>query len=560
MLRRLLAAATVLLCFIHLVAYRASGWMARTLLVHRTLDRELQPEARWIALLHAILLRSGCVSLLVLGAVVVLLGIPRTRDEILGFFTAKAGPLDVAMFRVVFFAAFLLVFDGEQTAFFAGLPQVLVQGLSDPLQLWRFIVPSPTLTTILIPVFRGCCLLACVGLFTRPAALGVCVLGFYLLGLPQVYGKVDHDHHLLWFSLILALSPAGDALSVDALLSSPTKRPPSEERVAYALPLRIIWLLFGVMYFWPGFWKLVQHGPAWVLPANFRAHLYIKWFEDQTFTPLFRIDHHPWLCLLGASFAIVFELSFVFLILFRRTRPLAVVLGLVFHNATFLFMNISFLSLQLCYAAFIDWSRLRDWLAPRVFEPGSTLQRGGAALLERTRAALHKAAGPRLIAWASADLDEASVVRRLAIAGAVLVSVNLGYGAMHQTDAWPFACYPTFSTVIKPQYRSLFVTILDPASGTRSARMSSLLDAFRSERYAGVVLGILSERDELRRQRKLEALASLVRALEPSVKPGDIITIGEALFSTDPDAPRTPQKEERLYGFQVREEGVAWMP
>ena len=542
----------ILLGLAHLAAYLLSGWLARTLLVHRTLAGEPQAEAQWVGLLHAIILRSSVVSLLVLGAVAVLLGVRRTREELYGFFTAREGPQNLAVFRVVLFATLLLVFDGEQTVFFARLPPVLVQGLPDPLPLWRLIVPSPALTAMLLPVFLGCCFLACIGLFTRATSLVVCVLGFYLLGLPQVYGKVDHYHHLLWFSLILACSPAGDALSVDALLRSPTPRPAPATSVAYALPLRIIWLLFGVMYFWPGFWKLVQHGPAWVLAENFRAHLYLKWFEDPSFVPLFRVDRYPWLCALGASCAIVFELSFVFLILFRRTRPLAVMMGLVFHNATFLLMNIAFLSLQLCYAAFIDWDRL----GRRVLAPDSALGRGAAAVLAGLRAATRRAVGSR----EGAGLDERRAVRHVAIAGAVLVSVNLGYGAMHQTDAWPFACYPTFSTIIKPQHRSLVVTIVDPVSGVRSARTENLIEAFRSERYAAVVRGILVERSEPRRQRKLEALAGIVRALEPTIKPGDIITIGEAVFSTDPEIARAPQSHERLYAFQVRDEGVAWMP
>lgn len=551
MLRRLVAGATISLGLAHLAAYLGSGWVARVLLVHRTLDGERQTEAQWVGLLHAIILRSAVVSLLVTVVVVALLAVPRTRDELRGFFTAREGPRNLAVFRIVLFGTLLLVFDADQIVFFAGLPPVLVQGLPDPLPLWRLIVPSAGLTAILLPAFLGCCVLACVGLFTRAASLGACLLGFYLLGLPQVYGKVDHYHHLLWFSLILACSPAGDALSLDALLRAHRKPAGPAESMAYALPLRIIWLLFGVMYFWPGFWKLVQHGPAWVLAENFRAHLYLKWFEDQTFVPLFRVDHYPWLCTLGAAGAVFFELSFIFLVLFRRTRPLAVAMGLAFHNATFLLMNIAFLSLQLCYAAFIDW----DALGRRVLASDGALGRGAAALLARLRSATERRSGA-----VEAALDERRVIRPVAVAGAVLLSVNLGYGAMHQTDAWPFACYPTFSTIIKAQHRSLVVTITDPVTGVRSARTSNLLEAFRSERYAAVVRGILQERHEPRRQRKLEALAGIVRTLEPTIKPGDVITIGETVFSTDPEAARAPQKHERLYAFQVRDEGVAWMP
>ena len=51
----------------------------------------------------------------------------------------------------------------------------------------------------------------------------------------------------------------------------------------------------------------------------------------------------------------VFELSFVFLVPFRRTRPFAAVAGLAFHNLTYLLMNIAFVSLQILYLVFVDW-------------------------------------------------------------------------------------------------------------------------------------------------------------------------------------------------------------
>ena len=48
-----------------------------------------------------------------------------------------------------------------------------------------------------------------VGLFTRTSALFTTVLSFYVLGIPQFYGKVNHYHHLLWFAGILRQADAG---------------------------------------------------------------------------------------------------------------------------------------------------------------------------------------------------------------------------------------------------------------------------------------------------------------------------------------------------------------
>lgn len=528
MLRRILSITTVLITLIHAGAYAASGWIARGVLANRTLDGERQPPERWEALLHGIVLRSGVITLLVLGVSLALLSRPRVREELSAFWNAEESPVRLGVFRAFLFGAILIVFDVDQTVFFARLPPVFVQGLPDPLPLWRLIVPAPDITPVLCRVFLGLAFLGMIGLYARAAAAGVAALGFYLLGLPQIYGKVDHYHHLIWFSLILACSPSGDAFSVDALLRR-ARRPgapdPGRGR-AYALPIRLVWITIGVMYFWPGYWKIVQHGPAWVLADNFRAHLYLKWFEEETFHPLFRIDRYPLLCTLGSAYAIVFELSWIFLMPFKRTRPVAVFMGLMFHNMTWALMNIAFLSLQLCYASFVDWERVFGWVRGR---------------LGRGAAGSEPAGAP------------APVPRALVPLVAGILAMDMAYGAIHQTDAWPFACYPTFSTIIRREHRTLYVKITGEGAAARAAASDKAIDAFRSERYAAVLYGVVNERDEARRQRKLSALAGIIRALDRSIVPGETIVIGAAVFSTDPDVPRVPREDKVLYSLRVAE-------
>ncbi|MFE1744162.1 hypothetical protein [Coleofasciculus sp. H7-2] len=99
-----------------------------------------------------------------------------------------------------------------------------------------------------------------IGLFSRTSALLTAFIGFYALGIPQFFGKVDRDHHLLWFSAILAASRCGDYFSGDAIFTAWKRadrgvvEPPSSSSI-YALPLRFVWLLLGIIYFFLGFWK-----------------------------------------------------------------------------------------------------------------------------------------------------------------------------------------------------------------------------------------------------------------------------------------------------------------
>jgi len=147
----------------------------------------------------------------------------------------------------------------------------------------------------------------------------------WTLAIPQLYGKLNHDHHVLWFAALLAVSPCADVLAVDAIPAARRRadgggvRPPGPSR-AYALPIRIIWVLLGLIYLFPGFWKVWSTGFTWISSENLRQHMFLKWHEFDDWTPMLRIDEMPLLLLLGALGTVVFELSFLALVLSSRLR------------------------------------------------------------------------------------------------------------------------------------------------------------------------------------------------------------------------------------------------
>ena len=96
----------------------------------------------------------------------------------------------------------------------------------------------------------------------------------------------------------------------------------------------------GVIYFFPGLWKIITSQLYWAFSDNMKYQLYEKWFLLDGWTPFFRIDHYPFLYKLGGLMTLLFETSFIFLILFPKTRMLAAISGLLFHNFTNLFMKI----------------------------------------------------------------------------------------------------------------------------------------------------------------------------------------------------------------------------
>ncbi len=289
------------------------------------------------------------------------------------FFTGVTAPINLAIFRIVFFLLILFSFSIKNVAWFGNLPAELrfpPTGLSFILAHIPINESVAWFASVALVVASLACI---VGLFTRTSMVVAMVLSLYVLGLPQVFGKVNHYHHLIWFMAILAVSPCADVLSLDAIFKSwkradaGSTEPPAPSQ-AYALPLRFVWLLMGVIYFSAGFWKVWTGGYQWALSDNPRNIMYNKWMELSGWVPFFRVDHYPLFYKLSALGTLVFELSFILLIFFPVSRYLAASGGLAFHNSTNLFMKISFWHLQGCYVAFVDWRAVFKSLGRRLFK------------------------------------------------------------------------------------------------------------------------------------------------------------------------------------------------
>ncbi|MES1206101.1 MAG: HTTM domain-containing protein [Pseudomonadota bacterium] len=286
-----------------------------------------------------------------------------------------------------------------------------------------------TMAQVLV-AFAALC--AVVGFRPRLCFGVLAVVGFYLFSIAQLAGHVWHDMHLLWFCAILATSPCGDALGLDA------RRAWWHEGEEYAAPLWTVRLLLGAVYLFPGVHKLATSGVGWASSDNLRHQLYWKWAQHGVL-PAFRIDHHAWLLQAAGIGVLVFELSFVFLMLFRRTRPVAALAGLAFHLASQAIFLIPFASLWLCYVALVDPRPLGRYLAT-----------GG------------RPADPIVpLPPASRPLALPSV-----IVGALLLVGATVQGVRGQTRAYPFAAYPTFDRAPPTDMPDLTMVTVDE-SGAR---------------------------------------------------------------------------------------------
>lgn len=306
------------------------------------------------------------------------------------FLSEAASPLDLAFFRIVFFGFLFSFADTSTLLWFSRMPHELLFAPTGLGWLLPHVPINEPVARAAGFLFHTACLCAMLGLFTRVSALLTAIFGLYVLGLPNFFGAVSHYHHLIWFSLILTVSPCADVLSCDAIRAA-FKRADQGiieapgPSVTYALPLRWIWLLLGLVYFFPGFWKVWDGGIDWVRSDNLKWLMYNSLQKCEGWLPFFRIDLHPRLLKFSALWTILFEVSFLFLILFRRWRVLAAFGGLVFHNMTNAFMRILFIELQVMYIGFVPWQELLGRLGRRFFpEDMHVLYDGNCKLCKRT--------------------------------------------------------------------------------------------------------------------------------------------------------------------------------
>lgn len=309
---------------------------------------------------------------------------------------ATGHPLDLAVFRITASVVVLASADVWDAPRWAGA----VVGAPAGWQLVSSVLPvTPLGASIALVVVVVGASFTLVGAFSRGSS-AVTALGLvWLLGVPQQSGLVLHTHHLWWLMALVATGPSGDALSVDAWWAKRRGRVLAGPSVAHGLPVRIAWLSLGLVFFFPGAWKLVG-GATWLegLPTL------VAWKRFQLGLP--RLEVGPGLLRAGGVATFAFELGVIALFVFRRTRLIGVALALAFHLGVQWVLGIRFSSLWSCYLVFLPWSR---WLG--VPEVPVTSMRAPALALG---------------------------------CGAALLSAQVVTGALGVEAAWPVACYPTF--------------------------------------------------------------------------------------------------------------------
>jgi hypothetical protein len=274
------------------------------------------------------------------------------------------------------------------------------------------------------------------------------------------------------------------------------------------LPLRCIQILLGLVYFFPGFWKIWELGIDWVTSDNLVYIMHEKWLELGGFQPPFRIDQYPLLCALGAMGAVVFEMGFIVLVFLPRWRWLLIPIGLGFHNGTNLFMDIPFWELQICYVAFIPW----NWLFRRFLPP-------------------------------PIEGESWRVARPAVIVAAGLGVAILGCGAVMLERAWPVACYPTFAYREDGTIAKVHMEIARRDGTWEDFDQGPARTAFGSDRWANLLGRTANIEDPQERKRRCRLLWEFLQAHELAPAGQQSVRVERTVLRADPDAPTVLSRE-----------------
>lgn len=273
---------------------------------------------------------------------------------------------------------------------------------------------------------------------------------FYVVATPNFFGKLWHEQLVIWIAWIMACSPCADVLSLD---SRKDPLPTVASKPHYGFHLKVIWLHFGLIYFFAGFYKLWLCGFDWALSGSMINQVQIEWFEHFDRIPGIRIDRFPTFLKIGGLGVILFEMTYIFLLFGRRSRWLAVFGGLAMHNFLGYIMYISFLSkLQVFYIVFIPWNKL--------------LARWG------------KIKGGISTHYQIPDLRSMAYIVPLFI-----LSMNVLCGIFN-ISSYPFSIYPVYAEIVPDNVKYFEYRPLDVGSSEMDVREEGKKHGFEWENYS----------------------------------------------------------------------------
>lgn len=201
-------------------------------------------------------------------------------------------------------------------------------------------------------------LLSTIGFGTVISTKTSLLLVVFYQGLLRSFGHFNHDEMIaVYFLVVLAFTPCGDAFSIDSWRRKTTTERPA---FAYAYPILLMQLLLAWVYVTSALIKLRVAGMKYLSADNLPALAIFHSLDnlhDTSFKIAFMLPQVKQYLPFAVAFVLIWELLFPLAIFFQRLRWWILAIGIAFHIATLFVMNIFFPHQLAMYLVFINWKR-----------------------------------------------------------------------------------------------------------------------------------------------------------------------------------------------------------
>lgn len=325
------------------------------------------------------------------------------------FINENHNPYALSLFRIISFSALLVYTEYPVIYEMSGLPGQLIHSPIGWSGILSFLKPDQNSLHYLIPLFKLSLLLSILGFRLRFFGIVSVILGIWILGIPQFYGKINHYHHLLWFAAIAVFAPSNEVWTVQKnkrkIYNSKTHR--------YFLQL-ILFSLY-VMYFFPGAWKVIGSGFDWLWGEAAKRQIELQCISLNKSLPVFIVEN-PLVYKFIGLITIIIELTWGYWMLKKNTRIGMIIVTCIFHLSIYFIMDINFWILPIFLLVFLPFDKLFH-----SHKKSETVSANNLLATDTTPSTF----------WSKWYL------------GTIIV-----FGFFH-IDTWPFAVYPSFGNPIE---------------------------------------------------------------------------------------------------------------
>ena len=226
--------------------------------------------------------------------------------------------------------------------------------------------PSLEVVTIVYYLTLVVGVMALIGLAARASMMAFALGNIFMVAFVYSFHDFHHTEAPLFIALLLlALSPVGHALSVDAALRRRRGDILEAEGPMAGWAIRAVQWLFVLIYLSAVLSKLVFNGGLdWLNGYTLQYVLIQDSLRKGTLLGLWFSQYHV-LILISQYLVVIFQATFALAVLFPRLLWIYVPLGLGFHIGNIFLLNAPFPQWIALYAVFIPWRQLFQLVSRR---------------------------------------------------------------------------------------------------------------------------------------------------------------------------------------------------